>query len=394
MKIVPRRWATGAAIFVLLAAAYLAVRDPGVPVETAEVRPDTLTVTLAVEGRTRPAEPFSVTAPVAGRLERIAVREGAAIRQGETVARIVPAREDPRTLALLRADLETARANRLEAESALAQAEARADQARRDSDRRTALAEAGSLSSEVIEQAQTAARVADRALAASEAHLSAADARLRAAEARLVGATDGTSTVPAFEVVAPIDGRVLRVPDLSERVVAAGTPLLDLADMQGLEVVFDVLSEDAVRIEPGQTVTISEWGGETPLAARVRTVTLAGYTKVSALGVEEQRVDVIADLQDTPTTLGAGYRVAGDVVVWHGQAPLVVPAGAVFRSGTGWAVFAAQDDRAVLRPVEIGRRNVDRVEVLAGLEVGTNVVLFPAAAVEDGGRIRVHAPGP
>jgi len=394
MKIDRRRWGVGAAILVVLVAAYLTLRDGGVPVETAHARPDTLTVTMAVEGRTRPVEPFTVTAPVSGRLERIVVREGSAVRQGETVARIVPAPEDPRTLALLRADLESARATRLEAESGLAQARARADQARRDSERRTALAEAGSLSSEVIEQAQTTARIAERALAAAEAHISAADARLRAAQARLVGAQEGTGTVPAFEVVAPTDGRILRVPDPSERVVAAGTPLLDLADTQGLEVVFDVLSEEAVRIEPGQAVTIPEWGGETPLAARVRTVTLAGYTKVSALGVEEQRVDVIADLEDTPTTLGAGYRVAGDVVVWHGEPPLVVPAGAVFRSGPGWAVFAVHDERAVLRPVEIGRRNVDRVEVRAGLEAGTDVIVFPVAAVEDGGRVRVRAPGP
>jgi HlyD family secretion protein len=393
MKLEPRRGLVAGGLLIALAAVYFVVRGGGITVTTAVVARDTLSVSIGVEGRTRARDLFTVTAPVGGRLARISLEEGMRIHDGQVIARILPSLEDPRTLEALRADAQAARAAHLEAEAALDQARARSEQARRESERRSALADEGALTRESLEQFASQARVAEMALSAAEATLEAATARRRAAEARLLGADGGPGNGLAFDVTAPVAGRILRIPDRSERVVAPGTPLVELADVLALEVVFDVLSEDAVRIEPGQEIRIREWGGEEPLSGVVRTVTLAGYTKISALGVEEQRVDVIGDLSDIPPSLGSGYRVGGDIVVWSAEDVRSVPTGAVFRSEAGWAVFAVEGGRARLRPVVLGRRNQDRAEVIEGLSEGDEVVLFPPASLEDGVPVRADRTG-
>lgn len=380
-------------LLVIAAGFYLLTRGGGVPVETSAVARDTLSVTVGVEGRTRAVELFTVTAPVSGRLTRIDLDEGAQVDEGALIARILPAREDPRTALGLQAEVDAARAARVEAESGVEQARARAEQTRREAERRAAL-DAGTLSAEAVEQAQVNARLAARALESAEAARDASAARLAAARARLLGTSGEGTEVPAIEVTAPVGGRVLRVPDASERVVAAGAPLVELADVRGLEVVFDVLSEDAVRVEPGQPIRITEWGGEPALTGRVRTVTLSGYTKVSALGVEEQRVDVIGDLDHVPAELGSGYRVAGDIVVWRGEDVLTVPTSGVFRWEDGWAVYVVERGRAVLTEVALGRRNPDRAVVLEGLAEGDAIVIFPPASLEDGARVAADRGGP
>jgi HlyD family secretion protein len=182
---------------------------------------------------------------------------------------------------------------------------------------------------------------------------------------------------------------VASIPDESERVVVAGAPLLEIAGAGGIEVVFDILSEDAVRVQAGNEVIITGWGGDGTLGGRVRTVTLVGYTRVSALGVEEQRVDVIADLHEVPSTLGVGYRVAGEIVLWSGVDVLRVPSSALFRDGDAWHVFVAEDGRARRRTVTIDHRNEDAAEVLEGLAVGEQVILFPPEGVGEGSSIRV-----
>lgn len=379
----------GAALLVV-AVGYTLLRNGGVEVSVEAVTRDTLSVSLGVEGRTRARELFTVTAPVHGELARIGLEEGDPVEAGDVVARILPSLENPRTLATLRADVEAARAAHLEAGAAVAQAETRAEQAAREADRRTALAEAeaGSLSREAIEQAVTAADVAARQLEAARAMLDASEARLAAARARVLGASGSSDSAPALDVIAPVSGRVLRIPDRSGRAVTAGTPLIELADVRGLELVFDVLSEDAVRIEPDQEILVSDWGGDEVLKGRVRTVTMAGYTKVSALGVEEQRVDVIGDLDATPAPLGAEYRVGGSIVVWRGSDVLTVPTSAIFRDADGWAVFAVESGSARLRPVTLGRRNPERAELLDGLEEGSLVVVFPPSDLTDGASVR------
>jgi HlyD family secretion protein len=190
-----------------------------------------------------------------------------------------------------------------------------------------------------------------------------------------------------IEVFAPTAGRVLRVYEESARVVVVGTPLLEIGDPRDLEIVIDVLSADAVRIHPGGEMRLEAWGGDEALRARVRRVEPSGFTKLSALGVEEQRVNVIADFVDPPGTLGDGYRLEARIVVWSSDEVLRAPASAIFRREGDWHVFAAADGRARLRRVEIGHRGPDAVEIRSGLEAGDRLVLHPTDRVEDGVRI-------
>ena len=203
-----------------------------------------------------------------------------------------------------------------------------------------------------------------------------------------MGASGEGSGAPAVVVTAPVAGRLLRIPDRSARVVPAGTPLMEMADVGSLEVVFDVLSEDAVRIEPEQEIRITEWGGDGVLEGTVRTVTQAGYTRVSALGVEEQRVDVVGDLGHIPPSLGTGYRVAGEIVTARASDILTVPTSGVFRSEGAWAVFVVENGRAMRRTVTLGMRNSERAQVVDGLVEGDRVVLFPPASLDDGVEVR------
>jgi HlyD family secretion protein len=193
--------------------------------------------------------------------------------------------------------------------------------------------------------------------------------------------------LPQSAVVrAPAGGRVLRVLEESERVVAAGTPLLELSNTSKVEVVADVLSTDAVKIRPGTPVLVEDWGGGEPLQARVRLIEPSAFTKVSALGVEEQRVNVVADFLDQVVPLGDGYRVEARCIIWEGEA-LKVPAGALFRRGDAWSVFRLEGGRAVCREVETGRRNESEVEIQSGLSEGDRVVLHPPNDLEDGARV-------
>ena len=193
---------------------------------------------------------------------------------------------------------------------------------------------------------------------------------------------------PCIDVRSPVAGHVLRVHEESERIVAAGTPLLEVGDPGDIEVVVDVLSADAVRIRPGAPVAIEDWGGEQPLEARVRLVEPSGFTKVSALGVEEQRVNVVADFVDGPGALGDGYRVEARVVVWEAPDVVRVPGSALFRRGDAWHVFVVERGTARLRRVEVGHRGSFEAELLAGLEPGERVVLHPSDRVQDGVRVR------
>lgn len=189
-------------------------------------------------------------------------------------------------------------------------------------------------------------------------------------------------------MTAPAQGRVITVADPSARVVPAGTPLLSIAQSEGIEIVMDVLSEDAVRVTDGDPVLITRWGGDGTLPALVRTVTRVGHTKVSTLGIEEQRVNVVVDLVHPPPALGTGYRVSGDIVVWEGSQVLTVPTSAAFRTDEGWQVFVVEAGRAHLRSVALGHRNERFAEILSGLDEGDRVVVFPPEALEDGSPVR------
>jgi HlyD family secretion protein len=301
------------------------------------------------------------------------VEEGDIVTEGQVLGRMFPAPHDPRVAATVSAEVRAAEAGYRDAEARVHEAAAHARQAEREVARRRPLSAIGALTAEALERMELAA-----------------EATLAGARAGLLGTEPGTRDAPGVDLTAPVAGRVLSVSDESERVVPAGASLLQLAHTGGLEVVLDMLTEDAVRVDPGQLVRVTDWGRDTPLHGVVRTVTLAGYTKISALGVEEQRVDVIADLQHAPWTLGTGYRVQGEVVVWQGASVLSVPTSALFRAGDTWQVFVIDAGRARRREVTIGYRNVARAEIERDLIEGEQVILFPSEEVDDGVRVRVQ----
>ncbi|HUP52632.1 MAG TPA: efflux RND transporter periplasmic adaptor subunit [Longimicrobiales bacterium] len=382
-----------AAVAVLGVTALLRWGGQGVAVDVAEAGRDTLSVTIPAEGITRARDRYTVAAPISGRLTRIDLRTGDKVEQGQVIARLYPAPQDPRAVATARAEIDAAEARYVDAEARLREAEIQTEQARREAERRRPLLELGAITRESLEQVELAARVAEERQESALATLRAAEAARVGARARLLGAELSDTDARPIDVHAPVAGRVERVPDESERVVLAGEPIAVLAGVGGLEVVMDILSEDAVRVRAGDDVVLTGWGGEGRLHAVVRTVTLVGYTKVSALGVEEQRVDVIADLADAPPTLGTGYRVSGEIVVWRGDDVLSVPTSALFRAGDAWRAFVVEEGRAHSRDVLIGQRNEAMAEIVEGLAEGDLVILFPPEDVDDGMAVRATATG-
>lgn len=383
-------------VFAILAAVAIVVAgvtlsDPAMVVETAAVRRGPLRVTVDDEGRTRLRDRYVVAAPVSGRLERLIVKEGDRVEANAELGRIFPTPADPRAVAVARGQRAGAEARLAEARARLGMAIAAAEQKQRDVERAQSLADAGALSRDALEQARLAATSARQQRDTAQAAVRAADADAAAARAALVGLAPGDTGTAAVTVRAPTSGRVLRVDQQSARIVVAGTPLVEIGDASGLEVVVDVLSEDAVQIAPGQPVSIEQWGGDRALPGEVRLVEPEAFTKVSALGVEEQRVNVIVDLLDAPPALGAGYRVEARIVTWSGDDVLQVPASALFQSGGTWAAFVVREGRAVRQVVEIGRQSADDAEVRSGLREGERVVLYPSALLEDGVAVRTGA---
>ena len=382
-----------AATIVLLALGLIAfgaylMRPKPLDVETAAVRRAPLQETVDAEGKTRVRDRFVIAAPVTGHLKRLAVREGTPIASGQVVAWIAPLPLDETTRRQAEARVASAVALASEASSRVAQARVAADQARRMLQRREVLLAAGAVSPESREQFAADARARDDDLTAAVARSRAALAEVTAARAALLGA-EGAEQHNLVPIRSPVRGSVLRIPEVSERVTTAGSPILELGDATAIEIVADVLSTDAVRVCAGQEVEIIEWGGERPLRGRVRSVEPSAFTKVSALGVDEQRVNVVIDLLEVPPTLGDGFRVEVRIAVWEAQAVLTVPASALVQRANGaWSVFVVDGARAREREVRIGHRTSGFVEVTAGLAAGTHVVLFPSDNIRDGVRVR------
>jgi HlyD family secretion protein len=392
-----RRLLLLAAGLALALVAWWLLRPPPVAVELREVTRGPLELTVDEEGETRVRQRFVVAAPATGRLLRIELDEGDAVEAGAIVARIVPAPLDPRDRTAAEARLDAAEADQHAAAARAALAAAALAQAGRDLERSERLREAGARSDEELERARLARTRAQRELEAARFAAAAADHAAEAARAVLMSARaprpapageDCLAPGSCIEVRAPIAGRVLRVQEESERIVPAGAPLVEVGDPAAIEIVVDVLSADAVRIEPGTDLWVEDWGGDTPLRATVRRVEPAGFTKISALGVEEQRVNVIADFEEPPDGLGDGYRIEARIVVWRGADVLRVPSSALFRRGEGWAVFGEDGGVARRREVEIGVRGPFQAEVKAGLVEGERVVLHPSDRLADGVRIR------
>jgi HlyD family secretion protein len=371
-----------------------------VPVDFAAVERGRLTVTVDEEGETRVRDVFVLSAPVAGRARRIEIEAGDEVVAGETVvAEIEPV--DPSLL-----DVRSER----ESEAAVRAAEAEFEFAQRELARQRQLGQRGVASARDLDAAEKAFRTARAALENARAALLARSFEYDRARAQAKRAEQSGKGEPLLiPVHAPVSGRVLRVLRESAGVVAPGEPLLEIGDPQDLEIVVDLLSADAVRVEAGQEVLIEQWGGGRLLHGRVRRVEPYGFTKVSALGIEEQRVNVVIDLTDPPEQwqrLGHGYRVETRIVLWRGEDVVKLPLSALFRAagsaesheaGAGaaernadsadWAVFVVEKGRARLRPVARGRHNGLEVEIQSGLEPGERVVLHPSDRVADGVRV-------
>ena len=393
-----RRLSIGAAAGVALAGAWALFRPDPVPVDVAPVVRSELRVTVDEEGETRVRDRFAITAPTAGRLLRSELDAGDAVEPGTLLASLEPLPLDPRTQAGALARLEAAEATRRAARAQVALTNAALEQARRSAARAEQLRQAGTLSAEALELALLEQTRHEQETAAARFAADAADHDAEAARATLLAAQDASpapargsgrpAPISRVEVRSPAAGRVLRVLEESERIIAAGTPLLEIGDPASLELVIDVLSTDAVRIHPGARVLVEDWGGDGALEAHVRRVEPSGFTKVSALGVEEQRVNVIADLAEPNPALGDGYRFEARIVVWEGPDVLQVPASALFRHAGAWSVFVVDGSRARRRGVSVGQRGGFAAEIREGLSPGETIVLYPSDRLADGVRIR------
>ena len=361
-------WAT-AGVVAIAGIAWM-LRPEAVEVEWELARRGVLRVALEADAMARTRTRYMIAAPVNGRVERIALNAGDAVSPGDVVARVAPLPLDLLTLQEARARVNAADAHVVQARMASAQAD-------RDHARARMLEAAGGLSLQQRENAALAAEARSEDLRAAEAERRAAVAALQS----------NRRDAPMMLIRSPLRGRVLRVPEISERVTPAGTPLLELGDPANLEIVADLLSADAVRVLPGMRVELDDWGGEGVIDARVRLVEPVATTRVSALGVDEQRVNVILDPVSKCEELGDGYQLTARIVLWEGRDVLAVPASAVFREGDTWKLFVVERGRARVRPVTLGRRSDAAVEVRSGVAAGDTVVLFPSDRVAEGSRL-------
>lgn len=372
-------------------------RPAAVPVDLVTVDRGPLTVSMSDEGETRVRDMYVVSAPVPGRMRRIDLQAGDAVVADQTlVARIEPSDPsflDVRSAAEAKAGVDAAAAARTHAAAQVRRVQAELDFARAEYERVRALALSHTVSANDRDAAQRRARTAEAALAEAQAERQMRESEYQVARARLM--TPGTARARVADcdcvsVFSPVSGRVLKILNESEGVVGSGTPLVEVGNPELLEVIVDLLSADAVRVEPGQRVVIEAWGGDQPLDGVVQRVEPFGFTKVSALGIEEQRVNVVIDItspRERWDRLGHGYRVEPRIVLWESPDVLRVPLSALFRQGDKWAVFVARDRRAELRVVAIGQDDGLQAEVRAGLEAGERVVLHPADRVSPGVRL-------
>jgi HlyD family secretion protein len=389
-------------VVVLAVAVTVALRKPAVPVDVGQASTGAMLATVDDLGETRVRDLYVVSAPVTGQLLRVPLKPGTPVVPRTTVlARIQPMEPAPLDArAYLQAQAEVRQLeDRLSADrSHVTELQAQLSFSERDFARVDSLAGRGFVPQASLDRAR-AARDRDRAgLNIAVRSAEATSHNLESARAALLvfGTTEKGSRV--VSVTSPVSGYVLRVPQESERAVVAGTPLVEIGDPKQLEMVTDLLSSDAVRVKAGAPVVIEDWGGEHPLQGRVRLVEPYAFTKISALGVEEQRVNVVIDFTEPLEALqrlGHGYRATVRIVTWSAPKVLKVPIGALFRARGQWSVFAVdRESRARLRKVAIGHMNDREVEVLGGLKAGERVLLHPSDKVGDGVKVAGRtAPG-
>jgi HlyD family secretion protein len=358
-------------------------------VDTAKSSRGSMRVTVDGEGKTRVLDRYLIAAPVGGRLRRIDLRRGDGVEQGQVIAQIDPlplAPLDPRQRAEAIGRVNAAEDVKFEADRLVERNRATYDQTKRDLERSETLARSGVISRQEVERAQTTVATSLREYEAAKSKAESSAHEVEVARAALI-AVEGTArpgAAAAVKVQAPTRGKVLRLLEESERVITAGTPLVELSNPSKLEVVIELLSTDAVKVSPGALVLIEDWGGPKALEARVRLIEPSAFTKVSALGIEEQRVNVVADLVEPASALGDGYRVEGRIVVWETDNTLRVPVSALFRRGESWSLFVVENNEAHLRDVEVGQRTPFEAEIKSGLDEAAEVIVHPSNQITDG----------
>jgi len=370
------------AVVVILAVVFAMSPTP-LPVETALVEERTLTILVEEQGRTRARDPFVVAAPINGRLLRIQLDEGNHVEQGQITARIALAPEDRRTEATYRANLTAAEARQAAAEAALMEAESAVARARREEERRGELLKNNLISQEELEYYYQVTDSAEARRLSAQATQAAAAAEVESARSRLLGiSTDNEEGV--LDITAPVSGTIYRVYEESERVVQAGTPLMDISNDDSLEIIIDLLTQDAVKVSPGDPILVTGWGEDRVISARVSYIEPQAFTKISALGVEEQRVNVIAEFLEPTSPLGAGYRIEAGIVVWEEDNVLTVPTSALFQRSSTWQVFVVTGDTVELRALALGQRGREYAQVLDGLRADDRIVLYPSDLISEG----------
>jgi len=397
-----KRWPWLAAIVAAVALLAWAFAPRAVDVDVAPVVRGSFEKTVDEDGKTRVRERYVVSAPLAGRLLRVALKAGDAVERGTLIATLVPAAPsllDARTVQELAERVGAAEAERAGATAGVEHAQVALALARSELERGRSLAGQGFTSKQALERAEREVELKTKELAAARFDDHAAEHQLALARAALSRARTGAGDRAAgerWDIRSPVAGRVLRVAQESEAVVAVGAPIVELGDPRNLEIVVDVLTADATMIQPGTEVRLDRGAGTPLLAGRVRLVEPSAFTKVSALGVEEQRVNVVIDFASPAAEwqdLGDAYRIDARIVVDRRADAVVVPTGALFRHGNTWGVFVADGKRALLRAVEPGPRSGARTVVAAGLQPGEEVVVYPADTVRDGVRIRAREAG-
>jgi HlyD family secretion protein len=377
----------------LAALAFLILRPKPLPADFATVRRGALQVTIDEEGETRVRHRYVVSAPLAGRVLRIELEPGDPVSADSTVLATFqssdPVLLDARSRAETEARIKAARSGLGQAKAERERIRAGLRQATAELERYRRLAAEEIVAAEVLEKFELSHVTAEEAVHAAGFAVESAEHELARARASLleVGSLEEGHGDEPILLRSPIEGVVLRRLRESEAVVPAGEPLLEVGDPQNLEIVADLLSRDAVKVRVGQQVLIEQWGGDASLHGTVRRLEPSGFTKISALGVEEQRVNVLIDFTDPSEAWGAlgdGYRVEVRIVVWEAKDTLKVPTSSLFRHDEGWAVFVVEEEVAALRPVILGPRNGLEAQITEGLEEGERVIVHPGDGVEDG----------
>lgn len=393
-KIWGRRLMIGLAAAALVTVVMVAWVPSPVDVEVAEVSRGPLVVTVDEDGQTRVIDRYLISAPIAGNLGRIELDAGDSIKAGQVLARLVPLPPpllDARSRAEAKARVDAALAAKAQAQAAVNRARVALEFAEKEAVRARAVVQQGGLALSDAERAFADERRSKEDFRSANFGGRVAEHQFKLAQFALLRLSGKSEEGEHMEIISPVNGQVLSVLQKSEGVVQAGTPVIEVGDPAALEIVIDVLSQDATRIRPGAATDIVRWGGKRPLRAHVRSIEPSAFTKLSALGVEEQRVNVIVDLdepRETWSTLGDGYRVEARISVWEDDDVIRVPASAVFRHEKEWAAFVVENGEAVVRKVELGETNGLETEVVSGLEEGEIVIGYPSDSVRDGVSVR------